>query len=383
MEPTSLSATALQVYMDCPAKFKVQYIDKVRISSGGGTAGDMGSLIHAVLELWVMDGQIKPITWMVSKLKELAPNYGIDAAQVKIASKMIEAWRARWDEPQQKFGVLQAEVKETFPLKVQDANYIVHEVPVTFIWDRVDELLDDGSIRVVDYKSWMKYMTADEIFHYLQCRLYALAAAIKYKDLNPPYIWVQLDQLRYGLGTAVRFTRDDIREIWQWLRGIYLSILEDDGKREIVGEGCRWCPRSPTCVSFRNAVAAGTVMSYTTPEEAALAVAEINAVLGPLQDNKAALLAYLESYLQEQGHLEERFESNVSVKITPKRQRTVDHDAAVQAIGPEMAARYGKLGVTVIDELLEGNVLDDETKDRLRAAVTEGVTTSINARYVK
>ena len=141
-------------------------------------------------------------------------------------------------------------------------------------------------------------------------RLYALAAAIKYKDQNPPYIWVALDQLRYGSPTAVRFTRDDIRDIWTWLKSTYLTILADDGTTEMVGNGCRWCVRSTSCVSFQNAVAAGTVMSYRSPEDAARRVAEINAVTGALSDTKAALLSYLETYLEERGYLEERFEDS-------------------------------------------------------------------------
>ena len=258
----------------------------------------------------------------------------------------------------------------------------VRETAVVYIWDRAD-LMADGSIKVVDYKSWMKCMTADEIFHDIQVRLYALAAAIKFKERNPPYIWVALDQLRYGLPTAVRFTRDDLREIWLWLRGVFEAILLSDGTQEIVGNACRWCVRSSECVSFDRAVKAGTVMSYRDPADAARQVAEINAVLPALMNNKAQLLAYLETYLEEQGYLDERFENGVLVRITPKRNRTVDHDAAVEAVGVEIAARSGKLGVTVIDELLEGSELTDDQKLALRKAVTEGVTTSTNANYVK
>lgn len=389
MEPNSLSATGLQVFIECPARFKAEYIDRVRISSGGGTAGDMGSLIHAVLQWWVETGRFtttgsKPLG---DKVRELAPNYGVDALQVKVAVKMVFAWYDRWNEQEADgppFQVLQVEVKETFPLVVKDANGNVYEVPVTFIWDRADRLLQDGSIRVVDYKSWMQYMTADEIFHYLQVRVYALAAAIKYKADNPPYIWVALDQLRYGLPTAVRFDRDDIREIFRWLQGVYLEILASDGTREQVGNSCRWCVRAVSCQSFQRAVAAGTVLTYQTPEEAAQKVAEINAVVPGLLNAKDQLLAYLETYLEERGYLEEYFEgSGVTVKITPKRKRVVDHDAAVAAVGPELAARKSSLGVTVIDELIEGDELNEEQKAALTKAVTEGVTTSINAGFKK
>jgi hypothetical protein len=386
MEPKSLSATGLQVYMECPARFKAEYIQRVRFSSGGGTAGDMGSLIHEVLEWWVVTGRFNTTGFgpMEKKCKECAPNYGVDALQIKVAVKMLQAWYDRWGEQEANgpaFEVLQAEVKESFTLKAKDSAGVMNEVGVTYIWDRVDRLMEDGSIRVVDYKSWMKFMTGDEIFHYLQVRLYALAAAIKYKDQEPPYIWVQLDQLRYGLGTAVRFSRDDIRDIWAWLKATYISILEDPGDREVVGNGCRFCVRSSSCQSFANAVAAGTVLAYKDPEDAARKVAEINSVLGALQDTKGQLLAYLETHLEERGYLEERFESGVTLKITPKRSRSVDQAAAMDAIGAETAARFGKLGVTVIDELLEGNELTDEQKDRLRKAVTESVTTSVNAFF--
>ena len=384
MEPKSISATAIRAFMDCPAHYKVQYLDHVRISSGGGTAGDLGSLLHEVLEWYVTVARHSPKLdtpkELGNKCRELAPSYGIDGLQIKAAVKMLEAWHQRWQEdpPHE---VLQVEVKETFPLATRISG-VVRETQVTYIWDRAD-LMADGSIKVTDYKSWMKCLTADEIFHDIQVRLYALAAAIKFKDRQPPYIWVALDQLRYGLPTAVRFTRDDLREIWLWLRGVYESILISDGTQEIVGNACRWCVRSPECVTFDRAVKAGTVMSYRDPPDAARQVAEINAILPALMNNKAQLLAYLETYLEEQGHLDERFENGVLVKITPKRNRTVDHAAAVEAVGIEIAARSGKLGVTVIDELLEGNELTDDQKQALRKAVTEGVTTSTNANYAK
>lgn len=388
MEPKTLSASGLQTYMECPARFKAEYIDRIRISSGGGSAGDLGSLIHEVIEWWVTTGRFnttgsKPIG---DKCRELAPNYGVDVTQIKVAVKMLFAWYDRWNDMLENglpFEVLQSEIKETFPLTARDAAGEVHTVDVTYIWDRVDKLTNDGSIRVVDYKSWMKCMTADEIFNYLQVRMYALAAAIKYKEDAPPWIWVQLDQLRYDGGqVAVRFSRDDIREIFNWLKATYVSVLADDGTREIVGNGCRFCVRSAGCVSFQKAVSAGTIMSFTDPEDAARRVAEINSVMGALGDTKAQLLNYLETYLEERGYLEERWEgSGITVKITPKRNRIVDHQAVVEAIGPEIASRYGKLGVTVIDDLLAGDELSDEQKAALNKAVTTGMTTSVNANF--
>ena len=398
MEPTSLSASAISTFMDCPANFKLSYVDRVRISSGGGSAGDQGSAIHEVLEWWVVTGRHGPEPkdglWsplLAAKLKEIAPKYGLDAGQIKTSTKMLFAWYDRWIDPESSvpFEVLMAEVKETFPLKVKDAHGVVHEVPVTYIWDRVDKLTDDGSIRVVDYKSWMKSLSGDEIFSYPQVRLYALAAAIRYKDDNPPFIWVQLDQLRYGLGTMVRFSKDDIRDIWAWLKATYLEILESDGTREIVGNGCRWCARSVTCVSFQKAVSAGTIMSIQTPEAAARKVAEINAVTGALADTKAQLLSYLESYLQEEKFLDQSWdpevpgEDAVLVKITPKNNRIIDQEAAKRALGAEVAIQHGKLTLGEIDALLEGDEITDEQKAALRKAITSGVTTSINAQYKK
>ena len=383
MEPTSLSASAIKTYMECSARYQAEYIDRVRISAGGGTAGDLGSLLHECLEWWVTEGRYsttgsKPLA---DKCKELAPNYGVDALQVKVATKMLGAWHQRWEEDETPFEVLQAEVKETFLLKIRDAQG-EHTVPVNYIWDRVDKLLADGSIRVIDYKSWMKFMTGDEIFWDIQVRIYALAAAIKYKSEQPPFIWVGLDQLRYGVPTVVRFSREDIRDVWAWLKGVYGRILADDGNAETVGPGCRYCVRSTECLSFAGAVKAGTVMTYQSPEDAARKVASINAVLPALQDTKAQLLAYLETHLEESGFLEQRFEgSGVTVKITPRRQRTVDHDAAVAAIGVDMAAKYSTLGVTAIDELLAGPELDAKQKAALSRAVTEGVTTSTNAVF--
>jgi PD-(D/E)XK nuclease superfamily protein len=376
MNPTSLSASALKVYLECSARFNAEYVERIRVSGPSGSAGDLGSLVHAVLEWYVKDGAQPDSKLLSDKCKALAPSYGINGDYLKSAVKMLLAWYDRWHTDPVEFDVLQVEVKETFNL----VSTTGQAIPVTYIWDRVDRLANDGSIRVVDYKSWIKALTADDTFNDTQVRIYALAAAIKYKADKPPYIWVQLDQLRYG-SVTVRFSREDIAEIWQWLRNLYTQILDDDGKRETVGSGCYYCVRTNVCKSYQKAVAAGTIVSFSTPEEAARKVAEINAVLPQLMETKSQLIAYLESYLKDQGWLEERFQDDILVKVTPKRSRSVDHNAAVDAVGVEIAARSGKLGVTVIDELLSGDELDDDQKDRLRKAVSEGFTTSTNAIF--
>ena len=89
MEPKSISATAIKAFMDCPAHYKVQYLDHVRVSSGGGTAGDLGSLLHEVLEWYVTVARHSPKLdtpkELGNKCRELAPNYGIDGLQIKAA----------------------------------------------------------------------------------------------------------------------------------------------------------------------------------------------------------------------------------------------------------------------------------------------------------
>ncbi len=382
MIPKSLSATAIATYEACPAAFKAMYVDRIRVGSAG-PAAFLGTSIHEALETWVTELTQKTIDaeldLLLSFFHSRASQYNVPSSSVTKGDEMLKAWHERWMEyPPDK--VLAIEVKETFPLRlIHPLTGEQVEIPVTYIWDRADYRERDHAIMVIDYKSWMQYVDGVEMKDLVQVRIYALAAAIRYKEMKPDRIWVVLDQLRYQPASAL-FSKDEIKEIWTYLKDVGLRILADDGETETVGPSCRWCPRALVCESLARA---RTIRAIPTldDDEVAATLAELNIVKGWLDETMPQLRERVGEIL-ENSEVARKTINGVILKITPKNERSVD-SVRVATIIPEQAGRIGKIGIGALEELMKSDQITDEQRTELKKCITTTMTTSVNAKFSK
>ena len=324
MDPASLSATAIKSFEECEAMFKAQYVDRVREASGA--AADLGTAVHDTCEKWVSNGADLDLKLLYDDFAQRAVQYGLDATMVKDGRKMLKDFFNRWEETPPHI-VLSCEVKENFTIKSLDDQ---HEVIVNYIWDRGDQH-EDGSIEVVDYKTWRKIVDAAEMLRLTQVRIYALSAAIKYKEQEPPAIWVTLDQMRTA-PVSVKFSKEDNRETWNYLRRVYQRIIDSDGTRETVGEGCRYCVRKAGCETLANAIGTGNIqMLRADPQRAATKLAELRAAKNATDALISELEDFMGELLEEHNVPELQYENGVVVKMTVRRSRK-----------PEMARISGR-----------------------------------------
>lgn len=381
MQPRTLSATAIKSFEECEAMFNATYIERVR--EAGGAAADLGTAVHDSCQWWVEEGDPKygadpkALTHLHDHFGQHAVKYGLDATMVKDGRKMLKDFLTRWQENPPHI-VLSTEVKESFTIKSSAGD----EIQVNYIWDRGDQH-EDGSIEVVDYKTWRKVVDAQDMRQMTQTRLYALSAAIRYKAEEPPSIWVTLDQMRTS-PVSVKFTREDNRATWNYLKRVYDRILESDGTIETIGEGCLYCIRKAGCETLARATEVGNIQRLLDdPQRAATKLAELKAAKKATDGVIAQLEEFMEELLEQNQVPELTYDNGVVVKMTVRKTRKPEMERIAKLIGPDLMARYGKMNLTELDIVLAGDDLDDEVKAEIRRHITTTATGKATASFPK
>lgn len=381
MEPKTLSATAIKAFEDCEAGYKAMYIDRARQSSG--VAADLGTAAHDAILGWTID-DCMPIDdpgsekLLLDRFEAKASALGLPSEQHEAGLKMLKKFHNRICQ-NPPHAVLSAEAKETFKLKVDGRT-----IEVTYIWDRCDQWAD-GSIEVVDYKSWFKQFSGSEAKRLLQVRIYALAAAIKFKEMNPPAIWVTLDQLRYDQPVSVKFTRDDQRNTYEYLKDVARRIFASDGTEETVNENCRYCIRKESCATLRKVLVASPdhILATADPDDIALRATELKAAITAAEASLEQYADWIESFLEERQIPEFAFENGVIVKFSVTNRRKVDSERVAKVVGPEITSRYGHFSMEDIDGLLKGDEITAKQKEQIKALIRPTTTTKPVAVFKK
>ncbi len=361
MEPRTLSASACLVFEGCEARYKATYIERTPELSG--SAANLGTACHEALQHWVEDGHHFPRA-PFSKLEEL---FGVEYDRLFATNdrkaegvKMLRNWYDRsGDDYWEGRTVISTEDKLTFDLKTSKGV-----LPFTYIIDRCDRL-DDGTIDIIDYKSVSAPVQPEEMKERIQPRAYALAAQIAYPDASG--IWMSFDLLRYDI-VGAKFDRDENVQTWKYLQNLAEKIYESDGTRETLNPECRWCVRAMSCETMQRHVSGGGVMSVTTLEDAANRRAELEWKRNAL----SGLLDQLDEYILDEMAEQEMTDlrtNTTEVKITASARREADSERIIKVIGPDLASRYGKIGVTDLDKIIKEEDLTDDQKSQLRQLV--------------
>ena len=371
MEPKTISASAIETFESCEARYKAAYID--RIPEVSGNAAALGTVCHAALERFIVDG-LHLSGGTLADLHALFEEAwwdefsSKDPDMYKAGKEMLKNWFDRnqdWSYRK----VLMAEVKERFPLKLLDGS----EILVTYIWDRCDQR-DNGDIEVVDYKSYGSPLPVDVLKERIQPRLYALAAYIRFKDQNPSRIWVTYDLLRYD-EISVAFTREECIETWNYLQRVAARILASDGTKETINSTCRWCVRKGTCETLQKHALGGGMLGVDTIEQAiekrAVADSAAKALYGERDElDEFILRTYEEEMIDPKTPI---ITDNFQATLGAKRKRTFDSERIAKVIGPEVMTKYGSLTLKAIDDMLKTDDLTGDQKKEIISLIKKGI----------
>ena len=360
MIPKTLSATSVQAYEECPARFEAEYLN--RAPSPGGSAASLGSVCHATMEPWVRDGHYlanhsHPEAVLKGLYDEAYWRYFSDQSRYDEGWDLMKKWLARQDWSGRT--VLSTEEKKNFLVKTSAGD-----IPFNYIMDRVDRL-DSGDIEVVDYKSLSQPVSPDKLRQKIQARIYALAAQLEHPDA--PRIWVTFDMLRYE-PVGVVFTKEENRETWKYLHALAERIIADSSPKEQLGNGCRFCIRKSACESLTKHAVAGGVLGISDPAAAAAKRFQLAAAQGAIK----ALIEELDTFIIDHCRNEDSISfdtDDYEVVLAPSARRQVDPSAVADIIGPALMARYGNLSISSVDTMLKGNDLTDEQKSQLKQSI--------------
>lgn len=367
MDPKTISASAVETFESCEARYKAAYVD--RIPEPSGKAAALGTVVHAALEKYIVDG-LHLAGGTVTDLHAILEDVWWDEFDTKDpkmyedGQKMLTTWWKRnqdWSYRE----VLMAEVKERFRLTVPGQDDILF----TYIWDRCDRH-EDGTIEVIDYKSYGSPLPIDVLKERIQPRAYALAAFIRFKDQNPSRIMVTYDLLRYD-EIGVVFTREECLETWAYLQKIAARIRASDGTKESINSTCRWCVRQSVCETLQKHADGGGMLGIHTLEDAIDRRARADAAAKALYGQRDALDAFiLEEF--ERNMLDPKepiYGEEYTVSLSAKKKRTFPSERIAKILGPELMADHGSLTLKTIDDLLKTDELTDEQKAEIKGLV--------------
>lgn len=368
MKPTSLSASAALKFLDCPADYKASYIDRAHDVSG--IAADLGTVCHSALQELVERGLHFPQQPFTVLIEIFDRHYDIvfrgNEDKRAEGRKMMENWYGRCnDEYWEGRTVLTTEVKKNFPSpKFPDGTTI----PVNYIFDRMDSV--GNRIEVIDYKSVAIPVQPEDLRRRVQPLIYGLAAQIEYPQAEE--IRVYYDLLRYDL-VGITLTKADNAATWAWLKKLILDMWASDGTEEIINPNCRWCIRKLICDEFLKHEAVGGPLSISDPATAA----DMRAIL---DWKRAAISKAIESLDDVIFEHAERTESTefrtdktiVTIGISGKRE--VDSERVAAIVGPDLMAKYGSVGVGIVDKMIKDGEVTNEQASQLRQITRKKMT---------
>lgn len=365
------------------ARYKAENIERAPRGSGGDAAM-LGTSVHGALEQYVQmvyidktqqpDLQLLKVLYLKS-YRDVFDTTDIETVWYTDGLQMIEDWFVRT--VFEGFDVISCEIKETFDVTVPDSSGTPVTVPFNYVWDRVDRM-DNGAIRVVDYKSQRWAWSPDQLRKKPQARLYGLAAQIKWPDAEE--IWVEFDFLRHGdlAVVGVRYTKEDNKATWLWLKSLLKRIVDIPDTQpyeelERINDDCRWCVRKASCSALKRNADVGGTMGLPLPElidRRAQADLQIKALKILLEESDRLI----EAAAKNSDSMELRTDQTI-VTFGQKNFRSVDADRVEKILGPDLWASYGTKSITMgnIDALLKksNKTLTDEQKRDLKSVIAQ------------
>lgn len=369
MIPKSLSATSIQVFEACPARWVAEYFN--RAPQPSSTHADLGTAVHGALERYVKDGlHAVHGSGGADNWSELADLFTEeyerlfdDQSRYAEGLQMCKRWYDRQDWTDRT--VLSTEVKTNFLVKAKG-----NEVIFNYVWDRCDKI-DNGDgtydVEVIDYKTVSRPVSVDGLKNKIQARCYGLAGQIAYPEARR--IWVTFDLLRFD-PVGIVFTRDENIATWRYLQRTFARILDTDEETapEVLNPECNWCIRKLVCGALGKHVDVGGVLGSDDP----LAVSKMRFDLENQKKGIDAAIRDLDEFLLTYAEKNEVFEiehPDLDVRITSKRSRALDSERVADIIGVELLAEYGSIGVTAVDKLLKDKRLSDSQREALKGLV--------------
>ena len=252
----SASASALGVWLDCPRRYRLQYVDRPSPPRGGAFAhSSLGSSVHNALRDWWLAPRGRRTPEAAATQLDLAwiPDGYRDPEQA-------ETWRARAREWVTRY--VSGLDPDDEPRSVE--RNVAARYGDTQLKGRIDRLDErGGELVVVDYKTGRRGVSADEARGSWALAIYAYAVE---RTLRRPCRRVELHHLPTGEVVAHEFSLESLKrqlgritDAAEETRASVEALAAGGDGEELFparpSPGCAWCDFHRSCAAGRAAVA--------------------------------------------------------------------------------------------------------------------------------
>jgi len=251
MSDIKLSATRIEMFLECKYKYHCCYID--RLPKVPSPAFRLGTAVHDALELagkiWMEKGMFdQPAKKRILKqYHKIAIQEGIeDMGIYKEGEDLVKSRINKFDLGKKILGL---EVKFGF---MGGANITTkQDVPLMGSIDKAIEY-DEDTILIVDYKTSKTAPTSDKLKDNVQLSIYDLVASIKWPEYKR--IILSLDMLRSDVLYTYR-TVAERAKFEEYLKDIYDAMLRFTRKeaKAQLNVFCPWCDYREYCDEYKKA----------------------------------------------------------------------------------------------------------------------------------
>jgi len=361
--PRPLSHSSISLYQECPQKYKFKYVDK--IPEKPRHFFSFGQSVHLALEFFY--GVKLPLPPSLDEVLKSYKDQWVSAGYKDQAQEL-----EYFEEGKRILKEFHAKHAKDFhvPYFVEYAyTFEVDGVPVTGRVDRVDKL-DDGRLRVLDYKTGKKLATG---------RLESDAQLTMYQYACETLLGAEIGELVfYHLPTLKehRTTRRGAKLVDELKTRIVTtaeSITKEKFDPKPEESVCRWCDYKPICPIFKDQYAgmpAPAAKAAGEPELAAL-VDKYGEALAAVELAKAAAdkaAKALSESLKKKGYVR-AFGAEYEVAMSPAvKWEFADKKKVLELV--KKAGAYEKIlapSAPLVNKLVEDKATDAD----LRAKLTE------------
>ena len=235
-----LSPSKIQLYDECPLKFKFQYVLKIP-AAPKKTFFQMGTAIHAVAETMTKlqkDGQVptENVALEILNKKWDASSYRgnrTKEGQDKYQSKEMVKTYLEWAEQNPNTPV---DVEPKFQIKLND-------VVISGKIDRVEQT-PDGEYEVIDFKTGRVYKTKNTIKDDIQMNTYALGTEKLYGKLPKK---ASLFYIKHNKIVPHFIEKEHLDEFKKGLEVKIDSIFDEEFDAKPEYQKCNWCDYASIC----------------------------------------------------------------------------------------------------------------------------------------
>jgi putative RecB family exonuclease len=355
-----LSYSRLTRFEQCPASFKLHYVDKQ--TAEPGVALLFGKLIHGVLEVLVREHMEAERTGVLSE------------------ERAIELYRDGWakagltgmDVFQEGLDIIrsfisdQGEVDHKDVLAIEQEFHLpVGRFTVLGYIDRVD-WVDDETVEVIDYKTNRLLFTREEVDANLQMSLYHLAA----KQIWP---WVKnvrltFHMLRHGIRMRTERTEAELQDAKTYVETLGEMTESATEFPARLNPNCIYCDHRSQCATYTDALQGKRDFiceNLTDLEAVAKEREEVSRLAKVLYSRKQALEKVIKTHLDEH---EELILGGVSYRMYNTTKLIHPLDATIEVLGKVTGMPWDELvrKLTVVDNKALDQVLKKSGLDKAR-----------------